>query len=917
MQETLRAQGLQSAIGVTTARVFCGAVGGAARREYTMIGDGVNLAARLMQATIGAGPAGGGIMCDAATREAAETRIEFETLESIWVKGKAELVEVARPKGERRRFLRANIGLVGRAEERALLVDALHELATQPTNATPDFARVIILEADAGLGKTRLLEEARLQAERLGLTVFSGAGGAVEKNTPYFAWREVFGDLFDLALFESEAAQKRHLLLALGVQRLLRAPLLKAVLPNLDLPDNNFTRPLVGQARADNTRDLLVQLLQASIQRSPKLIILEDAHWLDSASWGLALAASRVARPWVLVIAMRSMPDPLPPDLAALRQLPTTRVVKLGTLSPADTLNLVMRRLGVSRLPEVIARFISERAEGNPFFSEELAYALRDAEVLHIDNGVCSLAPGVDPHRLALPDTVEGVITSRIDHLSPAHQLTLKIASVIGRVFQYRILREVHPIPADQQQLGEYLQHLHRLDLTPLESPEPDLAYVFKHLITQEVAYNLLPFAQRQSLHRAVAEWHERTYAADLTPYYAILAHHWRNAGAVEQALGYLHQAAEQAIRLSAYRETEGFCAQALSMLGFDEGAGGGRQLSAESRALAAQLAYHSGVALWGVGEFTRARQRLTASLSLARTLADVHLQADASTQLGRVLADVGEYVGSDAAFEEALTLAREHQYLPGLARVLLHYGHLFFNRHDFANAREMFEESRRLAQTLEDENGEGRALNMLGILAMYEGRLAEGREHFDRYLAIVRTSGERRGIAVALMNLGETEYRVQRYAEAHQHIAESLEIMRVLGERINVATNAVLLGLVHCELGEAPTAAQYFLEGLMVAAEIRAWPRLLFALAGIARLYLLLARPVEAAHLLGSALRHPATNADVSNTAQPFMEQLMLQLGAVALEGHLARGGDKDLTVVVTQTEAALRAVIAAPSAG
>ncbi|MEK7277702.1 MAG: guanylate cyclase, partial [Chloroflexota bacterium] len=158
-------------------------------------------------------------------------------------------------------------------------------------------------------------------------------------------------------------------------------------------------------------------------------------------------------------------------------------------------------RLGVSSLPDSVAALIREKAEGHPFFSEELAYALRDSGLIRIVDGQCRLSPEAGDFRsVNIPDTVQCVITGRIDRLEPPQQLTLKVASVIGRVFAYRVLRDVHPVDDDKPKLVEYLNTLDRLDITPRDRPEPDLAYIFKNIITHEVAYNLMLFSQRRQL---------------------------------------------------------------------------------------------------------------------------------------------------------------------------------------------------------------------------------------------------------------------------------------------------------------------------------------------------------------------------------------------------------------------------------
>ncbi|MFN8459402.1 MAG: hypothetical protein U0401_32925, partial [Anaerolineae bacterium] len=216
---------------------------------------------------------------------------------------------------------------------------------------------------------------------------------------------------------------------------------------------------------------------------------------------------------------------------------------------------------------------IYAKAEGHPFFSEELAYALRETGLVRVVDRECRLAPGVeDLQAITVPDTVEEVITSRIDRLGPPQQLTLKVASVIGRVFAYMTLHDIHPIEADKPRLPDYLSLLEKLDITHKETVEPDLAYIFKHVITREVAYNLLPFSQRQQLHQAVAEWLETTYADDLSPFYALLAHHWSQAGSrpavspasLIKAVDYLEKAGEQALRGYANQEAINFFSRAL-----------------------------------------------------------------------------------------------------------------------------------------------------------------------------------------------------------------------------------------------------------------------------------------------------------------------------------------------------------------
>jgi tetratricopeptide (TPR) repeat protein len=175
---------------------------------------------------------------------------------------------------------------------------------------------------------------------------------------------------------------------------------------------------------------------------------------------------------------------------------------------------------------------------------------------------------------VSLPDTVEDVITSRIDRLAPPQQLILKVASVIGRTFLFVLLHDIHPVEADKPNLPGHLNLLAQLDITQLDKPEPDLTYTFKHVITREVAYNLMLFDQRRELHRSVAEWFEHTYADDLPAFYPLLAYHWSQAignrpggsTPVTKALDYLEKAGEQALRSYANQEAVRFFSEAIAI---------------------------------------------------------------------------------------------------------------------------------------------------------------------------------------------------------------------------------------------------------------------------------------------------------------------------------------------------------------
>jgi class 3 adenylate cyclase/tetratricopeptide (TPR) repeat protein len=563
MRAKLGALGWTCSIGVATGRAFCGAYGSPVRREYTMIGDVVNLSARLMQA------AHGEVLCSEATHRAARNRLHFDTLSPIAVKGKTGLVPVYRAcGGAEKETASTQHALVGRKAEQSALLERLRSLqgigTYQPDARARDAHRLspIVIEGEAGIGKSRLVAEMLAQASGTGVTVLTGTADAVEKATPYYAWRAVFQQLLHLdGVPDDPEAIHQHILKQLESDAELprMAPLL-AVIVKGDWPDNDFTAQMTGEVRADNTNRLLIRLLNDAAATAPLLLILEDGHWLDSASWTLLRLVARRVGPLLLVLTTRPVGEAPPAEYAPLKQDPGTLWLRLEGLSLEETETLMCHRLGVRTLPAEVPRLVHEKAQGNPLFSEELSSALRESGLIEIAEQECRVVPGAgDLRALNIPNTVQGVVTSRIDRLTPPQQLTIKVASVIGRAFSVQLLSDVYPIVADRENLPEVLFDLERLELIRREAEDAEPAFTFKHVITLEVVYDLMLQSQRGQLHQEVARWYEREYADDLAPHYPLLAYHWAKAASDLKALDYFEKAGEQALHSHANEEAIGF----------------------------------------------------------------------------------------------------------------------------------------------------------------------------------------------------------------------------------------------------------------------------------------------------------------------------------------------------------------------
>ena len=561
----LTAQGVKHRLGITSGRVFCGAYGGQSRREYVTISHTVNLAARLMQ------EAEDEVLCDSATMRLAGSRLHFKTLTPIRMRGTSQAMAVFRALAEapESRFSPAPLStrMVGRAEERTHLATCVQALAEDGRGG------LILIEGEAGIGKSVLVGELLMQAGASGLAFAMGAGNAVERSSAYHAWRPILSRLLGLEGLPDTATRTALLLERLEALpgRLAWAPLLNGVLP-VEVPDTDVVRHMPGALRGSNTRELLVQLIEECCRLRPCVVVLEDVHWLDSSSWELAASVHHRA---ALLLALTTRPvaeQHAPEEYRLFRAASGTVYLPLERMPPDDVVAMMCQRFNVRHLPPEVTTLIRDKAEGHPFFSEQLICALRDAGHLVLEEGEYRLvAQSATLAALDLPDTIQGVLNSRLDRLTAQQQLTLKVASVLGRSFSFEVLLAVHPLAQDRATLPEQMEALSRLGFLVLESAKP-LVYAFKHALVQEAAYGLLAFSQRRELHRAVALHMEDDWEAQRESLLPVLAHHWRQAEAPAQAVGYLERAAEAALTRGANHEAITFLSQAQELAAIHPG---------------------------------------------------------------------------------------------------------------------------------------------------------------------------------------------------------------------------------------------------------------------------------------------------------------------------------------------------------
>lgn len=832
-------------IGITYRLMYAGFVGSSLRQEYSCYGRGVNLAARLM-----VGAPWRSVWMDKETAHRAERQFVLVRQGAFTFKGFAERQSVYALLGYRN-FRPSDLyqaPLAGREAEMTQLLTFLRPLRDG------QHAGVLVVRGEAGIGKSRLLYALRRhpQVEEMELRWARCQTDQILRH-PFNPFRYFLdgyfaqGDGLEMAENLRRFHQKYDELVAAAPEPDLRFDLERgrafiAALLDLYWPDSLYAY-LAPETRFENTLDALKSFIKAESLRHPLVIQLEDAHWLDpeTAQFLVYLLRNVADIPFALLISLR------PGQVNLLDGLPH-QMLELTPLGEEALAQLAETVLGIAAAPSLI-ELLRQRAEGNPFFAEQMLLYLQEQGTLTREpDGTVGLHTPMP--ETALPADVRALLIARLDRLSQEVKQVVQTASVLGREFEVQLL-----VAMLEQEQG-VMDKVAAAEQAAIWSSLNQLRYLFQHTLLREAAYDMQLRTRRRTLHQLAGQALEDLYAHDLNAHWGLLAYHFEQAGNVSKAVYYLEKAANFAreayqneaaldyydrlipllqttdstsdssanllhlitvllhkgeihLLTGRWQETEAAFTTALHLANQAEASG----YQAEAQTALSNL-------LQRRGDNRHALTYQQQALMLYQHNADGRGIAHSLNQLGVIYRNLGEYEQALTHHREALQLSRLANDRPSMARNLGSMAIVYEAQGAYDDALTCYREAWHISQEVKDRLAVAVYTGNMGNVYWYQGQHEQALTFYRQALQVNQEIGHKRGMAIRLGNMGSTYRKLGNYEQALACYRQALLIDRELGRKTGIAANLSNMGLIYSQRGEYEQAEVSFQQALRLDQE-------------------------------------------------------------------------------------------------
>jgi len=816
--------------------------------DYVPIGHSTNLAARLESLA-----APGSILVSEETRKLTEGYFDFRSLGAAHVKGVSDAVELHQLTGlgalQTKLEVSARRGLVPFVGRQSEMMQLRHAFDLAKSGR----GQIVGTMGEPGVGKSRLVHEFK-QFAKDNCLLLDAFAVSHAKNHPYLPLIELLKDYFGIAAWDDETRRREKI--AAKVTALDRSlddavpyvfflfGLLEAAAP---------LHQMDAQIRRQRTFDAVKRLLLRETRNQPLLLVFEDLHWIDAETQAfLELLGEGLATARLLLIGTYR-----PEYEVRWTKKSYFSQLRLDPLERQSAEEMLTAMLGEETDLGPLKRLILDKAEGTPFFMEEIVQGLFERGVLKRNGRVTITSPLAE---IRIPSTVESVLAARVDRLLPAEKELLQVASVIGRQFSPILLAK--SAGRSQEETQGLLARLQGAEFVYEQPALSETGFIFKHALTRDVAYNSLVLQKRRDLHERTAQGIEGLYAARPEEHYFELADHYGRSGNNKKAVEYLTLAGQQAVERSALTEAILHLNTALELLATlpDSQDRRGQELTllvllgaplmatkgygvpeveklyARARELCQQVGETPQLfpVLWGLcvfyeirAEFHTARELGEQLLTLAQRVRDPALIVEARYVLGETLFFLGEIAPAREHLEQAITLydRRQHGSLvslyggidPGVAcRGDVASALWFLGYPDQALKR--MHEGLTLAQELAHPCSSSVALCLAAWVSQYrrDGRATQ--EQAEASITVSREQGFPFWLTMATMFHGWALAERGHGEEGIAEMRQSLAAFRATGSEFVTSYYLALLAEAYGKTGQAEEGLRTLAEALEVA---------------------------------------------------------------------------------------------------
>lgn len=788
-------------IGINAGIVIAGGVGTNEQFTYTVMGDAVNVAQRLESAA-----GSGEIYVSKTIYSSTERAFEFKELEPVRLKGKEQPVEVysvlgkAKPGASSRPSQVSSKNLIGREKE----VEIAYKLIDSAKNGR---GQVFLVTGEAGVGKSRLKHELRSALQGKGFKWFESKCQTLHRESVYWPFKQLLEEILHI---ESETSFERQKQNALKIKDFeLDSVSESLILDMLGFSEDDEQNLQLDAAQRKRAVFLAFRkLLNVLASNQPVSIYLEDLHWMDALSKELLeYLIDGIPNQGILIYCS------FRPDFSHdWHSKANVTQIALEPLTTEQSIGLVKALLKIDDIPDSLEEIIRNRADGNPLYIEEIIKSLIDAGKIYDQNGKWNVVDDIE--NVQIPTTLQGLIASRIDRLRTDTKQVLQYASVVGRQFSDLVLSKASGL---ETQLQDSLAYLRKKELIfELASEIDEIVYIFKHALTQEVAYESILKKHRRAFHQRVAITIENLYREEdrkLNEFYEALAHHFNLAESYDKAIFYLYRSAE---KMASNYDNSGaidFYEQAASLI---------EEHQPHETQLLSELLSKCGDIYRLIGDYDAAQKTVERIYDLAIKIDDKQLQAKAKRSIGLLYRLRGQLEPAIKYLQEAIDLADRANDFEGKIRTLKVLGLAFEMQQNSEEAEKCLTQGLDGARALNNQQIVAEYLNDFGIFCINRAKLDQAEKYIQESIEISRESPRLKSLLVSsVLNMGVIEYFRKDFSKALRQFREAAKVSEQIGDLKNSLISYHNIGEILKEYGKYEEALVEFERSYQVAIDI------------------------------------------------------------------------------------------------